>query len=198
MSRSVSKRIFLLAAVAACVAGSSAVSLADVPTAPGPAPAPAPATTHPKLIAFEQHAAQAIAARRITVQVDGVTIPGVLSVDGLTALHEFVRPHADDGVSVTFENGDPRRPLVIGRLLDADRTLFNWIKETQDGKVARARSVTVTLNSANANAGPVERITLKNALPISRSVSVQPDPKGGSSKPVEFIKITFTQVFVSG
>jgi phage tail-like protein len=86
-------------------------------------------------------------AHRFTVEIDGVSIGGVHSVEGLQHEHEVVEYNDGDDITTRFRPGRKKPGKVkITRDFAANREFFNWRKTVLDGKVDR-KSVSIILLS---------------------------------------------------
>jgi phage tail-like protein len=86
-------------------------------------------------------------AHRFSLEIDGVSIGGVHSVEGLQHEHEVVEYNDGDDITTRFRPGRKKPGSVkITRDFAANKEFFNWRKTVLDGKVDR-KSVSIILLS---------------------------------------------------
>jgi len=92
-------------------------------------------------------------AHRFTVEIDGVNIGGVVSVEGLEHEHETVEYQDCDDMVTRFRPGRQKPGTVkITRDFSSTKEFFNWRKAVMDGKVDRKSISIVILNDSGEEA----------------------------------------------
>ena len=103
-------------------------------------------------------------AHRFTIEIDGVAIGGVHTVEGLDHEHELVEYMDGDEGTTRFRPGRQKPGQIkIMRDFSATKEFFLWRKSVVDGKVDRKSISIVMLNDAGEEA---MRYNLFNAFPV--------------------------------
>lgn len=92
-------------------------------------------------------------AHRFTVEIDGVAVGGVHTIEGLEHEHEVIEYHDGDNGVTQFRPGR-QKPGKIKLVKDfsATKEFFLWRKTVMDGKVERKSMSIVILNDAGEEA----------------------------------------------
>ena len=92
-------------------------------------------------------------AHRFTLEIDGVSIGGVHTIEGLSHEHEVVEYHDGDEGVTRFRPGRQKPGTIkITRDFSATKEFFTWRKSVVDGKVDRKSISIVLLNDAGEEA----------------------------------------------
>jgi len=92
-------------------------------------------------------------AHRFTIEIDGVAIGGVHSIEGLEHEHEVIEFGDGDNITTQFRPGRPKPGSVkITRDFSATKEFWTWRKSVLDGKVDRKSVSIVLLNDAGEEA----------------------------------------------
>ncbi len=92
-------------------------------------------------------------AHRFTVEIDGVAIGGVHTIEGLEHEHEIIEYMDGDDGTAHFRPGRPKPGTIkITRDFSATKEFFNWRKSVMDGKVDRKSISIILLNDAGEEA----------------------------------------------
>jgi len=92
-------------------------------------------------------------AHRFTIEIDGVAIGGVHTIEGLEHEHEVVEYHDGDEGVTRFRPGRQKQGRIkIHRDFSATKEFFNWRKTVVDGKTERKSMSIVLLNDAGEEA----------------------------------------------
>jgi phage tail-like protein len=103
-------------------------------------------------------------AHRFTMEIDGVAIGGVHTIEGLEHEHEVVEYHDGDEGTTRFRPGRTKQGRCkIVRDFSATKEFFNWRKTVTDGKVERKSVSIILLNDAGEEA---MRYNLHECWPI--------------------------------
>jgi len=92
-------------------------------------------------------------AHRFTIEIDGVAIGGVHTIEGLEHEHEVVEYHDGDEGVTRFRPGRQKPGTIkIVRDFSSTKEFFTWRKSVLDGKVDRKSVSIVILNDAGEEA----------------------------------------------
>jgi phage tail-like protein len=92
-------------------------------------------------------------AHRFTIEIDGVAIGGVHTIEGLEHEHEVVEYHDGDEGVTRFRPGRQKPGTIkITRDFSATKEFYSWRKSVLDGKVDRKSISVVLLNDAGEEA----------------------------------------------
>jgi phage tail-like protein len=92
-------------------------------------------------------------AHRFSVEIDGVVVGGIHTVEGLDDEHEVVEYADGDDITTRFRPGRQKKGRVkLVRDFSATREFFNWRKTVIDGKVERKSVSVIVLNDAGEEA----------------------------------------------
>jgi len=92
-------------------------------------------------------------ASRFTIEIDGVMLGGVHTVDGIEHEHELVEYNdGDDGVTRFRPGRQKQGRLKMIRDFSSTKEFFNWRKTVVDGKTERKNISVVMLNDAGEEA----------------------------------------------
>lgn len=92
-------------------------------------------------------------ASRFTLEIDGVVVGGVNTIEGLEHEHEVIEYHDGDEGTTRFRPGRQKPGTIkITRDFSATKEFFNWRKAVVDGKVDRKSVSIILLNDAGEEA----------------------------------------------
>jgi len=92
-------------------------------------------------------------AHRFNLEIDGVVVGGVNSIEGLEHEHEVVEYMDGDDKETRYRPGRQKLGTVkITRDFSATKEFFNWRKTVLDGKVERKSVSIIMLNDAGEEA----------------------------------------------
>ena len=92
-------------------------------------------------------------AHRFTVEIDGVAVGGVHTIEGLEHEHEVVEYHDGDEGVTRFRPGRQKPGTIkITKDFSATKEFFTWRKAVMDGKVDRKSISIIILNDAGEEA----------------------------------------------
>jgi len=90
-------------------------------------------------------------AHRFTVEIDGVTVGGVHTIEGLEFEHEVIEYHDGDNGVTQFRPGRQKQGrIVLTRDFTATQEFYQWRKTVVDGAVVR-KSVSIVMLTDNGN-----------------------------------------------
>src|SRR5437588_5143583 len=135
-------------------------------------------------------------AHKFTVEIDGVMVGGVHTIEGLEHEHEVVEYHDGDEL-IAFERGEAHRPgrqkpgrITIEKDWSSTKEFFNWRKAVVDGKTER-KSISIVFHT---DAGEEKRYNFFDCFP-TEYFEPSPDAKN-SGHAIEKIEISYADMSI--